>query len=340
MKRSRQRAYLSLGLAGFAVCFGACLCLGNVAIPLSETLAALGRLFTGASAPARTAHETILLTVRLPRVLNAALVGAALSLSSAAMQGLLKNPLADGTTLGVSSGASLGAVAAIVTGVGSGLGGTAAFAMLGALCSLALILFFAYRIDGSLSTNTVILIGVIFGMFCASIVSLLVTLFPEKARTVTFWTMGSLSGTSYQSALLLGALFALCGGVLLRLCPALDAFASGENAALAVGVNVRLVKPAVLVAVSLLTGASVAAGGTIGFVGLVIPHMTRFLTGPGHRALLPASALFGAIFLMLCDLCARAAFAPREMPIGVITSFIGALAFLYLFYTSRRRLCS
>ena len=155
----------------------------------------------------------------------------------------------------------------------------------------------------------------------------------------SWWTMGSFSGASYTSAAtLLGALV-VCGGALLLLADALNAFAAGESNALSVGVNVRMVKPVTLVCVAALTGACVAVGGTIGFVGLVVPHMARMLFGPDHRRLLPESMFSGAIFLMLCDLAARAAFAPRELPVGVITSFIGAAAFLYIFYTSRKRAC-
>ena len=333
-------ARYALWIGGTLITALLCLCLGSVPVPLGDTLRALGSLLTGVRGGG--AFETILLSVRLPRVLTAAFTGASLSLCGAAMQGLLKNPLADGSTLGVSSGAALGAVSAIALGLslpGLPLGGTAVAAMLGALIALLAILFLAYRIDGSLSTNTVILVGVIFSMFASSIVSLIVTLAPEKTRAITFWTMGSFSGASYTSAAtLLGALV-VCGGALLLLADALNAFAAGESNALSVGVNVRMVKPVTLVCVAALTGACVAVGGTIGFVGLVVPHMARMLFGPDHRRLLPGSMFSGAIFLMLCDLAARAAFAPRELPVGVITSFIVAAAFQYIFYTSRKRAC-
>lgn len=221
------------------------------------------------------------------------------------MQGLLRNPLADGSTLGVSSGAALGAVLAIATGVsfpGLAYAGTMVMAMAFAFGSLALILALSYAMDRSLSTNTIILMGVVFSMFASALMSLIITFAGEKVRSITFWTMGSLSGSSYANALtLLGALI-VCGGVLLWQRVELNAFAVGEENARHVGVPVRRVKLTVMIAVSVLIGVCVSIGGTIGFVGLVMPHMARMLAGPNHRRLLPSSLFSGAIFLMLCDL--------------------------------------
>ena len=315
-----------------------CVCVGSVFIPPLDTCTALWNTLWGLEVPAGISRN-IILNIRLPRVLNVALVGAALSLSGAAMQGLLRNPLADGSTLGVSSGASLGAVAALAFGVtipGYAYGGTMLMAMVCAFLSLLLILFLAYALDKSLATNSIILIGVIFSMFASSVISLIISFAGEKVRSITFWTMGSLSGTGYAHTRILFMAMVLCGGVILRCSRELNAFAIGEDTARHIGVNVRRVKLIVLVAVSVLIGISVSVSGSIGFVGLVVPHMTRMLAGPNHRRLLPASMFFGAIFLLLADLTARTVLSPIELPIGVITSLVGAAAFVAIFYHSRK----
>lgn len=316
-----------------------CVCVGSVNLPLGETVQVLWNAVTGQPQPAESLAASILLPVRLPRVLCVALVGASLSLCGAAMQGLLKNPLADGSTLGVSSGASLGAVIAIAFGIsipGLPLAGTMVMAILFACLSMLVILSLAYRLDASLSTNTIILIGVIFSMFASSISSLVITFAGDRVKNITFWTMGSLQGSSYQNALILLVALALFGGVLLAHCRELNAFAVGEDNARGIGVNVRRVKLIVLICVSALIGVCVSISGTIGFVGLVTPHILRLITGPNHRRLLPASLFGGAVFLMLSDLVARVLLNPRELPIGVVTSFIGSIVFIYIFCSSRK----
>lgn len=315
-----------------------CVCAGSVPLSPGETLQILWRGLTGTEAGG--SGEAIILRVRLPRVLCVALTGASLSLCGAAMQGLLRNPLADGSTLGVSSGASLGAVLAIVLGMqfpGLPFAGTMVMAMLFAFGSLALILTLAYALDRSLATGTIILIGVVFSMFVSSLMNLLITFAGEKIKSITFWTLGSLSGSTYVNALTLFLALTVCGGVLLALGGALNAFALGEEQAQHLGVSVRRVKLTVMAAVSVLLGVCVSIGGTIGFVGLVIPHMVRLVLGPDHRRLLPASLLAGAVFLLLADLVGRTLLSPIELPIGVVTSLVGAVAFLVIFYRSRKR---
>ena len=320
-----------------------CVCAGSVRIPLQDTLRAIGqelqhRLF-GGSAPQAGLAASIVLPVRLPRVLCVALVGASLSLAGGAMQGLLKNPLADGSTLGVSSGASLGAVLAIAFGIslpGFSSGSVMTMAMLFAFLSLLIILTLAYKLDASLATNSIILIGVIFSMFVGSISSLVITFAGERVKTITFWTMGSLQGSTYQNALTLLVALIVFGGILLCCARELNAFAIGEDNARSIGVNVRRVKLTVLICVSALIGVCVSISGTIGFVGLVTPHMLRMIVGPNHKRLLPATMFGGAIFLMGCDLIARVILNPLELPIGVVTSFIGAIVFIYIFYSARK----
>lgn len=325
--------WLALGLA-VAGAMLLCVCVGSVSIPAEETLTVIARAIAR-----QPVDNPIILSVRLPRVICVALSGAALSLSGVAMQGLLKNPLADGSTLGVSSGASLGAVVAIAFGIslpGLPFAGTTVMAILFAFLSLLLILGLAYKMDCTLSTSTIILIGVIFSMFVSSILSLVVTFAADKIKSITFWTMGSLAGSTYENVLVLLGALVVFGGIICFHAGELNAFAVGEDNARNIGVNVRRVKLMILIAASGLIGVCVSVGGTIGFVGLVTPHIARMMVGPNHKRLIPASALGGAVFLMLCDLVSRVLLSPRELPIGVVTSFIGSILFIVIFYQTRR----
>ncbi len=317
----------------------ACICIGSVDIPLRETLTVLKNALTGAPQPQSLA-VSIILSVRLPRVFCVALCGTALSLAGAAMQGLLKNPLADGSTLGVSSGASLGAVIAIAFGITFPqlpFAGTMVLAVVFAFLSLMIILGLSYKLDCSLSTNTIILIGVIYSMFVSSAMNVIIAFSGDKVKDITFWTMGSLQNASYQNALVLAVALVVCGGILIGHATELNAFAVGEDNARHVGVDVRKTKLTVLITVSILIGVCVSIGGTISFVGLVTPHMVRMIAGPNHKRLLPATAFGGAIFLLLADLVARVLLRPLELPIGVVTSLVGALVFIFIFYQTRKR---
>ena len=340
MKNSLQKegglgfgsAALWTGLTLFT--FVLCVSLGSVNISLGDVWKTV---FGGEVS--RETYRSIIWWTRLPRVICAGLMGAALSLCGAAMQGLLRNPLADGSTLGVSSGAALGAALSIVLGItipGLESAGPAAMAMLFAFGSLALILALAWGIDRSFATHNIILIGVVFTMLVSALLSVLITFSGEKLRSITYWTMGSLSGKSYeQAAVLLGGLV-LFGTPLFLQSRELNAFAVGEENAVHIGVPVRRVKLTVMICASALIGICVSIGGSVAFVGLITPHMVRLAAGPNHRKLLPLSAFAGAVFLMLADLAARSVLSPLELPIGVVTSLIGAVTFITIFYRSRK----
>ena len=309
------------------ITFVACISLGSVNIPLRDVWNAV---FGGEVS--RETYRSIIWWTRLPRVLCAGLMGAALSLCGAAMQGLLRNPLADGSTLGVSSGAALGAALSIVLGIsvpGLETAGPAAMAMLFAFGSLIVILALAWGIDRSFATHNIILIGVVFTMLVSALLSILITFSGEKLRSITYWTMGSLSGKSFEQAAV------LLGGLVLQ-SRELNAFAVGEENAVHIGVPVRRVKLTVMICASALIGICVSIGGSVAFVGLITPHMVRLAAGPNHRKLLPLSAFAGAVFLMLADLAARSLLSPLELPIGVVTSLIGAVTFIAIFYRSRK----
>ncbi len=311
-----------------------CVCVGSVSIPIGDTVTAIWNALFGLPVPENIARN-IILNVRLPRVLCVALSGASLSLCGAAMQGLLRNPLADGSTMGVSSGAALGAALAMAFGFtlpGSDYGGIMIFAMLFAFGSLVLILSLAWALDHSLSTNSMILIGVVFTMFISSVISLVITFASDHTRSLSFWTMGSFSGVNYSQVKLLALFLLLCGGGILACSQELNAFSIGEENARHIGVPVKRVRLTVLILVSVLIGVCVSISGTVSFVGLVMPHIARMLVGPNHRRLLPAALFSGAIFLLLADLTARTLVSPVELPIGVVTSLTGAVFFVVIFY--------
>jgi len=319
-----------------------CTAVGSVYIPLPDALRSIWIALThwiGGTPSTQDAVAGIVPYIRLPRVLCAGLVGAALALSGCSMQGLLKNPLADGSTLGVSAGASLGAVIAISFGLTIPLlpfAGTTILASLFAFLSLLLILALTYKLDYSLSTNTIILVGVIFAMFASALISILIVFAGQQATHIVFWTMGSLQGRGYEYVLMMVLVLAIFGSILMSLRRELNAFAIGEDNARHIGVNINRVKLLVLICTSALIGTCVSVGGTIAFVGLVTPHIVRLITGPNHARLLPASLFGGAVFLMVSDLIARTILIPREIPIGVITSIVGAVVFVRIFFVMRK----
>ncbi|MFJ7731260.1 FecCD family ABC transporter permease [Lysinibacillus sp. NPDC097231] len=290
----------------------------------------------------KAADETaanILWKIRLPRVLLAGLVGASLAIAGAAFQGLLKNPLADPYTLGVSSGASVGAVMTIFFSISIpvvGLYALPTFSMIGAVLTMVAVMSFARMVDRSLKMETLILTGIIFSSFLGSLISLMIALSGEELRQVIGWLLGSVSMRGWPFVQMIIP-FVIIGSIILwTQRRELNVLLYGEERAKHLGVNVKRSKYLILVGGSMLTGAAVAVSGTIGFVGLVVPHMTRMIWGSDHRHLLPLSFLNGATLLIICDLIARTIIMPRELPIGVITAFIGAPVFSYIFYQQRR----
>lgn len=333
-----QWEYLAF-IAAVFLTFILCVSVGTVRLPWADVLHYLQDLIFGTKHEYEVASAPSIMTVRVPRVICVALSGMSLALCGCAMQGLLKNPLAEGSTLGVSSGAALGAITAIAFDISvpfMSLAGPTVMAMLFAFGSIMLVLFLAYRLDNSLSTNTIVLLGVIYSMFISSIIMFITTFASEKIRSITFWTMGSLQGSTYTEALMLLGVLAVCGTLILSKAEELNAFAIGEDNARSIGIDVRSTRLAILIAVSALIGTCVSIGGSIGFVGLVVPHMTRMIVGPNHRRLLPATLFSGAMFLMIMDLISRVIMRPRELPIGAVTSLIGAVLFVFIFAGTRR----
>lgn len=276
--------------------------------------------------------RAILLDVRLPRVLLAALLGGALTSAGVAFQALLRNPLADPYVLGVSGGASIGGVVALVFGVAGALGGLGlpAFAFAGALGSLLLIERIA-TVGGRMTVYTVLLTGAIFNAFSAALIYFIQSVASlEQLHAIVFYLMGRIPSYGYPALGGLTLAIVAASALLAATGREFNALSLGEEGARQLGVSVEGVKRRTFVLGSLLTGVCVAVAGMIGFVGLVVPHVLRMILGPDHRLLLPAGFFGGAAFLVLADLAARLTIAPDELPVGVVTALIGGPFFLWL----------
>ncbi len=281
-------------------------------------------------------ERTILLEVRLPRVLLAAILGGALTVAGIVFQALLRNPLADPYVLGVSGGASIGGVLAMLVGMGTGSGllgqlGVPGFAFLGALGALVLIERIA-TVGGRFTVHTILLTGVIFNAFCAALIYFIQSIASlEQLHAIVFYLMGKVPDDyGYVSVVGLAAGAILVTVVLMAMARNYNALSLGEEGAQQVGVEVERIKHRTFVLGSLLTGMAVSVAGMIGFVGLVVPHLLRIVLGPDHRLLLPAGFLGGAAFLVAADLMARMLIYPNEIPVGVVTALVGGPFFLLL----------
>ena len=285
-----------------------------------------------------TLASTILWDIRIPRIILGGLVGAALAVAGATFQGLLRNPLADPYTLGVSSGAAVGAVFVIIWGGGLTILGMSLvpFSAVAAALVTLLAVYSLARIGGRVATQTIILAGVVIGAFLSAILSFMLTLSYSNLEQVIFWLMGSLALKSWDHILFAIPFIVIGLSAAWFFARDLNIIALGEESALQLGVNVDRTKKVLLFIAAMLSAAAVSVSGTIGFVGLIIPHLVRMVAGPDHRVLIPVSALVGAIFLILADTIARIIVAPSELPVGVLTAFLGAPFFAYLLRTSKK----
>lgn len=276
--------------------------------------------------------EQIILKVRLPRVILAILVGACLSLAGAGFQGVLRNPLADPYTLGVASGSAVGAAFIILFGFHTILFGTWTIplvAFVTGLISLLIVLRLA-NVQGKYKLETIILSGVVVSAFLGAIVSFMVSMSDQVVNEIVFWLMGSLALRGWSFTFVLMPYLAIGLVVLLSYGRTLNLFALGERQAAHLGVNIKRTRLVVLIVSTLITAAAVSIVGTIGFVGLVVPHLVRLLVGPDYRLLLPLTVIFGAIYVLWADTIARTLLSPTEIPLGVVTAVLGAPFFAYL----------
>lgn len=339
----RTLALLTLVLLGASLWY---LCIGSVETTVRDVGAAL---FQPGAEGGSLIHETVVRQIRLPRLLGALLIGAALTLSGALLQGLFRNPLADPALIGVSSGAAMGAVLAIVglpllahllpAAAGQVLNwfGLPLLAMLGAV-GLTFLIYRLSLVRGRTHVPSMLLTGIAVNAVGGAFVGLMVTVFAtdEQLRTITFWTLGSLSGLNWTHTATIAAIVAVPLILSLRQARALNALLLGETEAHHLGVRVQQVKRRVIVLSAVMVGITVAFCGIIGFVGLVVPHIVRTVIGPDHRLLLPAGSLLGAVILLAADGLARILLAPAELQIGILTSLLGGPFFLALLLRARR----
>jgi len=310
------------------------LSLGSVRIDLKEIIHILSfQVKEGTDA-------TILLKVRLPRILNAAIVGGALAISGAVFQALLRNPLADPYILGISGGSAFGAIVAIVLGLDIVLGEFSLlpiFAFLGGAITIYIIYSIA-RSRGKVSIYSLLLIGVIFNAFFAALIMFITSIVDfNKVGDIVFWLMGNITSPSF---FVLGviSLYVFIGSLLLFFrAKEFNLICLGEESASQMGVDLEKTKRITFFAASLITGAAVSIAGLIGFVGLIVPHAVRLILGSDHRLLIPSSFLSGAIFLVIADMLARNIIAPTEIPVGVITALCGGPFFLWLLKRNEKR---
>jgi len=312
-----------LGLLGLSVVLG--VRFGSVPLSTAEVLAVLA----GGGAPIA---RDIVLDLRLPRVLLGILVGGGLAMSGATFQALLRNPLAEPYILGISGGASVGAVLVLAMGwtvAGSWALPLAAFA--GALLAIAMVFGVATATGRAMDVRVLLLAGVVVAAFFSACIALILSVSPARTvQSAVLWIMGSLASANWQSVVLTAAYTLPAAILLIGMARPLNLMAIGEETAYYLGADVERVKRWALLIAALITASGVAVAGVIGFVGLVVPHAVRLLAGSDHRSLLPLSFLAGGTFLTMADLVARLTLAPREIPIGVVTAFVGVPFFLLL----------
>lgn len=312
---------------------------GRYSVRLSDIPRLFREYFSGRVADEDKAAVNILFLVRLPRILLAAMIGAALSVSGAVYQGLFRNPMVSPDILGVSSGAGAGAALALILGFSSGMVHVTAFLFGIAAVTIVMLISRIVAKEGG-RILVMILAGTVVSSLFSSMTSLLkyVADPDDQLQEITFWLMGSFakSGNEKNILIMLGVLIAgITPMMLLRF--QMNAMSFGEEEAMSLGVNVKAVRLVTVICATLLTASSVCIAGMIGWVGLIIPHITRFITGPDYRPLLPASMLLGASFMLIVDNVSRV-IIPGELPIGILTSIIGAPLFIYLLFKGRREL--
>ncbi|NKJ40071.1 iron ABC transporter permease [Rhizobium sp. SG570] len=338
-RRQKRWALLALTIAAIvllALMISLAVSIGEISIPLATTAKAVANRLMGTDFELSRIHQGIVWDYRLSRALVAASAGASLALSGVILQAMLRNPLAEPYVLGISAGASTGAVCVMILGLGSGILGLSGGAFLGAIAAFLFVGLLATGVGGT--SERIILCGVAGSQLFNALTSYIVTTSAnaEQARGVMFWLLGSLSGVRWPDVYLSGPVaivgFAICMGHV----RVLDAFVFGTDAAASLGIAVRRAQIVLLGTTALMTAAVVSIVGSIGFVGLVIPHAARFLVGPSHDRLLPAAALTGAIFMVGADIVSRIIIPQQILPIGVVTALFGAPAFAIILYRARR----
>jgi iron complex transport system permease protein len=314
--------------------------LGTVAIEALDIVAIFGHKLFGMILPKDLSANmvSIFWTIRLPRAVAAFLVGGALAVTGTVMQSVLRNPLASSYTLGVSSGASLGVALMVIFGMTIPFLGKFSLPMIGFLFGLGTVLLaisMAMQLDKSLENQTIILIGMVLSLFVSSLLTILIVLSKEHLEQIIFWQMGSFSAIKWGHVFVLFVIIVPGILFLMYFAQELDIMTFGEEQAISVGIDMRRMKIVLITASALLTGTAVAFVGIIGFIDLIAPHVVRKIYGASHRIVLPMSALFGGAFMTIADLVSRTIISPSELPIGAVTTLIGAPFFAYVYFNRR-----
>lgn len=316
--------------------------IGSVSLNLPSYLNIIGNQLFGLELNPDIAENSvsILWRIRLPRVLMCYIVGAALAASGVVMQSVLRNTLASSYTLGVSSGASLGAAFVILLNFSIPFAPNYSLPLAGfafGLGTVFLAMGMSAKLDRNMENNTIILVGMVLSLFVNALLTLMTALAPDRMKELTFWQMGSFSSLRWSDIQTLLPVVVIGLLVLFRFTREMDLMTFGEEEALSAGVELQKMKFLMIGLSALLTGASVAFSGTIGFVDLIAPHVVRRIFGPRHKLVLPAAAMFGGTFMVLADLIARTILAPREIPVGAVTALIGAPFFAYVYFKKNPR---
>ena len=323
-----------------AVVFAA-IALGSVRVTPADIWGVIWYKIFGGALPDDITQGTVSIIwyMRLPRSLLAFIVGGALAVSGAVMQGVLRNPLASSFTLGVSSGASLGAGIIILYGITIPVISALTLPLVGfifGLGTLVLVITFSSRLDRQMQSNTIILTGMVFSLFVNGVTTLLSALAREQLQRLIFWQMGSFMLRGWLPVYILTPAVIVGIFIIFRYNRELDIMTFGDERAVSFGVNIKRVKWILLMTAAALTGSAIAFVGVVGFIDLVAPHVVRKIFGATHRLVIPMSAVFGGAFMVLCDLVART-IATRELPVGAITAMIGAPFFAYIFFIGRKK---
>lgn len=280
-------------------------------------------------------QSPIFWNLRMPRIVLSVLVGASLSVCGAAYQSVFRNPLTDPYVLGISSGASLGAAIAILLGLEAYLLGVGACALVSGLLTI-LVIYRIASIGNRMHTTTLLLTGVCITFLMSALISFLMVLRQDKMDSIIFWTMGSFASASWTDVAIVAPVVAVGIGVVLYHCRDLNLLLAGSETAKSLGVEVERVKKVLLLATTLMVAFCVSTCGVIGFVGLVVPHCIRLVSGPDNRRIVPYTIVVGALFLLLCDTMARTLLMPAELPVGSLTALVGAPLFIYLLYKNKK----
>ncbi|MTH36052.1 iron chelate uptake ABC transporter family permease subunit [Paracoccus limosus] len=329
-------ALLVAGLAGLVLVVALAVSLGELRVPLGTVALSVGNHLGLSSAQISRIQDSVVWDLRLSRALVAAMCGAGLAICGAILQSLLRNTLAEPYVLGVSAGASTGAVSVIILGIGAGAVSLSAGAFLGALAAFGFVALLSN--GGRGGADRTILAGVAAAQLFNALTAYIVTTAgnAQQARDVMFWLLGSFGGVRWPEFQLLAGVMVVGLAVCIWHARALDAFTFGDDAAASMGIAVGRVRIVLFATTALVTATIVSMVGSIGFVGLVVPHAVRFLIGPGHLRLLPACAVIGAIFMVLADIVSRSLIAQQTLPIGIVTALVGVPCFSLILYRARR----